>query len=263
MLKKSFAVLALAGSLLLAGCFDVEQSLVLDRNLSGKAGLSMKVDMEPMVLMMLRMQRQMQDQKGEPTAAEIEKAKKEFLASKTSTEKADMAQQKAEMEKGLPQGVRLLDSAFEDKGLQLLARFTLGFDHVSKLKQVHLSKPKEGEEQGMGQPGGQNPFDQPFGDLEIKDQGDTILLTSKPTNPMEEQKKGLGGELTPEMEKQMEEAFKGLRIAWKIEAPFQVLEHNATRKEGNTLVWEYTLANMKDMTAEKAREGIRVKYKKG
>lgn len=262
MRNKLSAVLVLAGSLLLAGCFDVEQSLVLDKNLSGKAGFSMKVNFEPMVLMMLRMQREMQDQKGEPTAAEIEKAKTDFLASKKSEAKPDMAKEKAEMQKNLPPGVKLLEADMKDEGLQLVARVNLAFDHISKLKQVNLSKPKDSE-QGGAPPGPSNPFDQPFADLDIQEQGNTILVTSKPTNPMAEQEQQMGGELTPDMKKQMEEAFKGLRIAWKIQAPFEVIEHNATRKEGNTLIWEYTLDTFEKMKPGETPPPIRVKYKKG
>ncbi len=73
----------------------------------------------------------------------------------------------------------------------------------------------------------------------------------------------MGGELTPDMKKQMEEAFKGLRIAWKIQAPFEVIEHNATRKEGNTLIWEYTLDTFEKMKPGETPPPIRVKYKKG
>lgn len=258
--------LGLAGCLLLAGCFDVEQSLVLQKDLSGKAGFSMKVDLEPMVYMMLMMQRSMEGKEGEPTAAEIEAAKKDFLANAKKTEnKPDPEKQKEELAKSLPAGVKLLDSSFKDEGLKMLGAFTLGFDDVHKLKQVRLSEPKPAEQAQQGPPGTENPFDTPFGDLEITEQGNTILLTTKARNPLEEQKKEMGGEgqVAPEMEKQLEQAFKGLRIAWKIEAPFQVLEHNAHRKDGNTLVWEYTLDSLKTMDPKKAAEGIRVKYKKG
>jgi len=265
MKRMASLLLGLAGCLLLAGCFDVEQSLVLQKDLSGKAGFSMKVDMEPMVYMMLMMQRSMEGKEGEPTAAELEQAKKDFLAKSKKTEsKPDPEQQKKDLAKSLPPGVKLLDSSFQDQGLKLLAAFTLGFDDVHKLKQVRLSEQKPADQQ-QGPPGAENPFDTPFGDLEITEQGNTILLTTKAKNPLEEQKEQMGGEgqVAPEMEKQLEQAFKGLRIAWKIEAPFQVLEHNAHRKEGNALVWEYTLDSMKKMDPKKAAEGIRVKYKKG
>ena len=173
--------------------------------------------------------------------------------------------QKEELAKSLPPGVKLLDSNFKDEGLKILGAFTLGFDDVHKLKQVKLSEPKPAGQEQQGPPGAENPFDTPFGDLEITEQGNTILLTTKPRNPLEEQKQEMGGEgqVAPEMEKQLERAFKGLRIAWKIEAPFQVLEHNAHRKDGKALVWEYTLDSLKAMDPKKAAEGIRVKYKKG
>lgn len=268
MRKKASLMLGLVSCLLLTGCFDVEQSLVLQKDLSGKAGFSMKVDMESMVLTMLQMQRSMTGQEGAPTAAEIEKAKAEFLASKKTEVKMDPAKQKAELEKSLPKGVKLLDSSFTDEGLKMAANFLFGFDNVSKLKQIRFPKEKkEGEaEAAQAGPGSENPFDEPFADLQIVEQGSTLLVTSKATNPMQEQKEQMkesGMSLDPEMEKQIEQAFKGLRIAWKIEAPFEVIEHNATRKQGNTLYWEYTLDTMKKMTAEQAAQGIRVKYKKG
>jgi hypothetical protein len=56
--------------------------------------------------------------------------------------------------------------------------------------------------------------------------------------------------------------FKGLRVAFKITAPFEVLEQNATRKEGNTLIWEYDVARLSTMTADQAKQGIKVRYKK-
>jgi len=96
-MRRNAGLLAsLAASLLLTGCFDVEQSLVLKKDLSGTAGFRMMVNMEPMVLMMVRMQHQMGGKEGEPTAAEIEQAKKEFLASKKTEKGPSPAEQKAE-----------------------------------------------------------------------------------------------------------------------------------------------------------------------
>lgn len=263
MTRRAYLGLGLAGCLL-TGCFDVEQSLVLHKDLSGKAGFSMKVDMEPMVLMMLMMQRSMEGKEGEPSAEEIEAAKKDFLANAKKTEaKPDPEKQKEELANRLPAGVELLDSRIGDEGLKVLAAFTLGFDDVHKLKNIQLSAPKPAGE-AQGPPGPENPFDTPFGDLEVTEQGDTLLVTSKAKNPMDEQKEELsgGGEVSPDMEQQLERAFQGLRIAWRIEAPFEVLEHNAHRRDGNTLVWEYTLDSLKTMDPGKVAEGIRVRYKK-
>lgn len=257
MKKIAGVVLGLTACLVLAGCFDVEQTLTLNKDMSGKTGFSMGVDMEPFVLFMLQMQREMSGQKGELTQAEIDKAKQEFLASRKTemTESAEV--QKAEVEKSLPPGVKLLDSKLEDQGLKMKARFTFGFDDVAKLAQVKL--PSKGE----GGPGASNPYSEPFSNLQVKDEGSTLLLTNKADNPAEAQKAQTEGmDISPEMEKQMKDAFKGLRYTFKVESPFEVVESNATRREGRTLIWEYDLAAFEKMTPEQAAEGIRVRFKK-
>jgi hypothetical protein len=242
-----------------SGCFDVEQTMTLERDLSGKAGFSMHVNMEPMVLFMVRMQREMAGQTGEPTKEEIDKAKAEFLAS--GKKETATPPSKAEIEKQLPKGVKLLDSSFTDEGLKVGARFLFGFDNVSKLSQINISSKKEGEE-AQGPPA-QNPAESPFASLQVKEEGDTILVTSIAMNPVADQKQQAEGmDLSPEMKKQMEDAFKGIRVAFKIDAPFEVLEHNATRKEGRTLIWEYDIKSLEKMTPEQAAQGVRVRYKK-
>lgn len=256
-MKKKMVALGLAVCLLAAaGCFDVEQAMTLQKDLSGKAAFSMTVNMEPMVLFMVRMQREMAGQKGEPTPAEIAKATKEFLASR-KTETTDPEKEKAEMVKSLPPGVKLLDSSLKEDGLKIAANFVFGFDHIFKLSQIHFSK-KDGE-----QTGAKNPFEEPFSGLQVKDEGKTLLLTTEAINPAADQKSQAGEmDLSPEMKKQMEDAFKGLRVAFKIDAPFEVVEHNATRKEGRTLIWEYDLKSLEKMTPEQAAQGVRVRFKK-
>ena len=52
--------------------------------------------------------------------------------------------------------------------------------------------------------------------------------------------------------------FKGLRVAFRITAPFEILEQNAHRKEGNTLIWEFDVKSLEKATPT----GIRVRYRK-
>ena len=166
-----------------SACFDVEQAMKLQKDMSGEVGFSMTVNMEPMVLFMLKMQREMSNQKGEPTAAEIEKAKKEFLASgktKTTTSTA----QKEQMEKSLPAGVKLLSSSVKEDGLKITAKFNLAFDHVSKLADIQM----QGKPDPAAKPGPPNPFDRPFPGLKVTDEGKTLLMTMEATNPAAEQK---------------------------------------------------------------------------
>lgn len=259
MKKIAAAVLGLSG-LVLAGCFDIEQTLTLEKDMSGKAGFSMKVNMEPMVGFMVRMQREMEGKTGEPTAAELEQARKDFLTSKKPETMPDFEKDKKELQQKLPKGVTLLDSSFKDEGLKLDANFLFGFDHVSKLSQIEFPKKQE---EGEAQQGPGNPVESPFNGLKLVDEGKTILITSPTENPVAEQKdQAAQMDLDPEAKKQMEEMFKGLRVAFKITAPFEVVEHNAHRKEGKTLVWEYDLKTFEKMKPEDLAQGVRVRYKK-
>jgi hypothetical protein len=258
-----FAAAAIGAiGLLTAGCFDIEQTLNLEKNMSGKAGFTMKVDMEPMVGFMTRMQRQMEGKTGEPTKAELDEARKQMLASKKTETTNDFEKDKKELQSKLPPGVKLLDSSFKEDGLKIAANFLFGFDNVSKLNQIKF--PKKGEEGGQaGPPGSENPVESPFNGLQVVDEGKTILVTSPTENPIAEQKEQTADmDLTPEQKKQMEDMFKGLRVAFKITAPFEVVEHNAHRKEGNTLIWEYDLKSLEKMKPEQMAQGVRVRYKK-
>jgi hypothetical protein len=264
MKKIAAAVLGLCG-LALAGCFDIEQTLTLEKNLSGKAGFAMKVDMEPMVGFMLRMQREMEGKTGEPTKAELDKARQDFIASKKTEAAPDFEKDKKELQQKLPKGVTLLDSSFNNDGLKIAANFLFGFDNVSKLSEIQFPKKQEegAEQQGPGGGPG-NPVESPFNGLKVVDEGSTILVTSPTENPVADQQKQTDEmmNLDADTKKQMEEMFKGLRVAFKITAPFQVVEHNAHRKEGNTLIWEYDIKTLEKMKPEELAQGVRVRYKK-
>lgn len=260
---RMFAAAALGAlGLLTAGCFDIEQSLSLEKDMSGKAGFTMKVDMEPMVVFMTRLQREMAGKTGEPTKEELDAARKEMMASKKSEPVADFEKDRKELQSKLPKGITLLDSSFKDEGLKIAANFLFGFDNVSKLNQIQFPK-KEEEGQPAGPPGSENPVESPFDGLQVVDEGKTILITSPTENPIADQKEQAADmDLSPEARKQMEEMFKGLRVAFKISAPFEVVEHNAHRKEGNTLVWEYDLKSLEKMKPEQLAQGVRVRYRK-
>lgn len=251
-----------AAGLLTTGCFDIEQTLNLEKDMSGKAGFTMKVDMEPMVLFMTRLQREMAGKTGEPTKEELDQARKEMLESKKSETTGDFEKDKKELQSKLPPGVKLLDSSFKEDGLKIVANFLFGFDNVSKLSQIKFPK-KEEEGEQAGPPGGSNPVESPFNGLQVVDEGKTILVTSPAENPVaEEKKQATDMDLDPAAKKQMEEMFKGLRVAFKITAPFEVVESNAHRKEGNTLIWEYDLKSFETLKPEQLAQGVRVRYKK-
>lgn len=259
MKKTAAAALGLC-ALVLAGCFDIEQTLTLEKNMSGKAGYSMKLDMDPMVAFMAGMKRGMEGKEGPPTAEEIAAVREEMIASRKAQTTVPT---KAEIEKKLPKGITLLDSKIHDDGLKFGVDMLFGFDHVSKLHEIALKEepPAGAQEAGPGQ--ASTPMDSPFGGLQFKDEGDTFLVTSPTSNPLAEQTEQASQmELSPEDKKQVEDMLGKLRVAFKITAPFEVVEHNAHRKEGNTLVWEYDLDSFEKMKPEELSQGVKVRYKK-
>jgi hypothetical protein len=254
-MRRLGALVLLASAPFMTACFDIEQSLTLERNLSGKAGFTMKVDMEPMVLFAAQMKRSMDGKEGPPTAAELDEARKEMLASKTTSATTDFAKDRKELEQSLPAGVTLLDATVKEDGLKVAATLLFGFDQVSKLSAIKLPK------KDAAGPSESNPVDTPFDGLKIVDEGATILITSKPQNPMADAKDQMpGGD--PAMAKQMMDLFKGLRVAFKITAPFAIVEQNAHRKEGNTLIWEFDMKSLTTLTPAQLDQGIRVRYRK-
>jgi hypothetical protein len=258
--RPAVSLLAIVAIAVLTGCFDIEQSLVLNKDLSGKAGFRMAIDFEPMVLVMLQMQREMDGKKGAPTAEEIAKAKTDFLKESSSKSEGPTAEEQKEFEKKLPEGVKLLDQKVTQDGMKMITNIVFGFTDPSKLALIDLPK-KEG-----ASPQDKSVIDKPFDGLVVKDEGKTILITSKPADPMsgvEQGTKESGGPENKEMEAMVRNAMKGLRVAYRIEAPFKVVESNATRREGNTLIWEYTLETFEKMQKTGMKDlGVFVRFKK-
>jgi hypothetical protein len=230
-----------AAALLLAGCFDVEQTISLQRDLSGKAGFRMTVDLEPMVVIMAGMQHSMSGKTGEPTPAEIEQARKEFLEQQKkdapAAKQQEHAEQKAKLEQSLPPGVKLLSSSIDEQGLKIVVRFEFGFDDVRKLTRIKMP-----EKSGEGSGPAKNPYQEPFAGLKVVDEGSTLLVTLggvDPASPLKNQDaKGAPGAESPEMQKALAAAFQNARFAFKLDSPLQVVETNATRRDGHTLYWE-------------------------
>jgi hypothetical protein len=250
------AVLGLA-AFATSACLQVEQTLTLERDLSGKAGFAMNLDMESLVPIMATLKKSTDGKGGVPTAAELAEARKELLSSQKS-EKSDFEKEKKEFESQLPAGVTLLDAQAKEDGLKMAASFLLGFDQVSKLSQIQF--PKSGSQPDAM---GTNPVDSPFGGLKVVTEGQTILVTTPVENPLAEQQ-----EKTSQMPMDaaalglIQQMFKGVRMVVKITAPFDVVEHNAHRREGTTLIWDYDFLNLQKLTPEQMKAGVRVRFRR-
>ena len=247
------------------GCFEVEQSIELKRDLSGTANFKLGVDMEPMVIIMAKVQKEMSGDKSPLTAADIAAAKADFKKNeKKSTSVTEDPRKEAEG--GLPPGVKLLDVSVAEKEFGVTTNMKFAFDKLSSLVGVKLGTKKEGE--GPADPMKKSVLDTPFQGLEVSETASTISIHTTPQNPADKVKSEAseqGPKLDADTEKMMNDAFKNLRVAWKITAPFEVVSSNATRKEGNTLIWEYDFAKLQKLAASKKgldEMGVKVTYRK-
>ena len=252
-------------ALFATGCFEVEQSIELKKDLSGTANFKLGVDMEPMITIMAKMQKEMGGDKSPLTKEEIAAAKADFKKNeKKSTGTAEDPRKQAEG--GLPPGVKLLDVSVKEKEFGVTTEMKFSFDKLSSLVGVKLGTKKEGD--GPADPTKKSILDSPFKGLEVSETRTTISIHTKPQNPAEKVKAETseqGPKMDAETEKMMNDAFKNLRVAWKITAPFEVVSSNATRKEGNTLIWEYDFAKFQQIAASKQPLddlGVNVTYKK-
>lgn len=248
---------------LLLGCFDIEQGIELNSDYSGTTTFNFIVDMEPMVLIMASMTKAFSGDESPLTAEEIEAARADFLAQREAEEDDEFSFDRQETEEKLPEGVRLLSFEPVDEGLRFGARMKLEFDHYSKLQEIDFGAGEAQEEPSMG-PSKPDALERPFAGLVFTDEGDTMLVTSPAENPLTdlEEDNPMAGEDMGELEDMMKESFESLRMATSLTLPFEIVEHNATRVDGDTLWWEYDLASFETLTPEQLAEGIRVRFKK-
>lgn len=246
---KKLLALAAGSTLLLGGCLDIDYGLAIDRDLSGTAALDVEIDLERMAYVSAKMQRMFGGQEGEPTSEELAAARQE-LVSQMEEEDLDDEELRREIEEDLPAGVRLLSAEHGQEALKRRISLKLAFDHIERLNAVDM-RPDGAQ---MGEDSGSRPF----GDLEVVDEGRTLLITNAPINPVRGSEESVGA--MPGMEGFLGTAFEGLRVSFSIQTPFQVVEHNATRADGNTLVWEF---GVDDLSPEGETPGtIRVRYRK-
>src|SRR6185436_8716828 len=161
------------------GCFEIEQSINLQKDLSGTADFHLGIDMEPMVVVMAQFAREMEGKKGPITAAELAKAKADFKKSKTSKKSTSAEPTKEDMAKELPKGVKILDFKATEKEFGVATDIKFGFDKLSQLVGVKMPSKKS----ESADPTDKSIIDTPFEGLEVIEKGDTITIRTKPTNP--------------------------------------------------------------------------------
>ena len=249
------SLVVVAAVLLLTGCFEIEQSINLEKDLSGTADFHLGIDMEPMVVVMAQFAREMEGKKGPMSAAELAKAKADFKKSMVSKKSSEAPPSKEDVAKELPKGVKVLDFKATEREFGVATDIKFGFEKLNQLIGVKLAS-KEG-----GDPTQKNVIDTPFEGLELIEKGDTITIRTKPTNPADKvsEQAADGPKLDKDTEKLIKDAFGKMRVVYRLTAPFTVVSHNATRKEGNTLIWEYDLKKFEEMSKSNKLDDMSVK----
>lgn len=264
-MRSLYRILTLGLALTAAGCFQIEQHISLDRDLSGTADFRMTMDMETMVPVIASMNRAFSGKQGPPTEEDMQQAREELregMEADVETEEPDLE----EMRRDLPGGVRLLDARFAQDDLVNRIGLDFAFDHLRDLTEVSFAEKDGGKGRRGGPPEEEDPAENPFGNIEIVEEGNTLVIRS--VNPVEEvsqQQEQMGGAgMTQGMGEAMEAMFQGMRVVFTLEAPFDVVEHNATRVEGHRLVWEYDADDFEGAMEGRAApdEGIFVRYRK-
>lgn len=258
-MRRSLLVAGLV--LLLTGCFEIEQSIHLQKDLSGTADFHLGIDMEPMIVVMAQFGREMEGKKGPMTADELAAAKADFKKSMTR-KKSSEPPSKAELAKELPKGVKVLDFKATEKEFGVATDIKFGFEKLTQLVGVKMPSTKK----ESGDPTDKNVIDTPFEGLELIEKGDTVTIRTKPVNPADKvnEQASDAPKLDAETEKIIRDAFGKMRVVYRVTAPFTVVKHNATRREGNTLIWEYDLKRFEEMSKKKNLDdmSVMVTYKR-
>lgn len=254
-MKKTIALLSVV---LLAGCFEIDHAITLQQDLSGTADFHLGVDMEPMVVVMAQFAREMEGKTGPITEEELAKARADF---KKNEKESDSGKEptREEIEESLPEGVKLLDFKVAERDFGVATDFKFAFDRVNRLVGVKLPS------KGGDDPTQKNVIDSPFEGIELIEDGDTLTLRTKPQNPTAAVEKEAEGapKLDSATEKMIRDAFGKMRVTYRITAPFTIVSHNATRRQGDTLIWEYDLERFEKMSEQNIEEmGVRVTYKR-
>ncbi|HEX4964729.1 MAG TPA: tetratricopeptide repeat protein [Thermoanaerobaculia bacterium] len=196
-----------------------ERTVMLAPDLSGTARVINILNMETLVGVAAENQ----------SAAEGAAMREKWATQLKNSEKA-LPRWRASIEKGLPQGVKLVGAWQKTEGLKSTTTFAFSFDNVAKLARIDLRSP--GDKAAAK--------DRPFAELSFTVQGDALLVTSQPAEP-------------PRGKNAME------IVAYRLETPLEVLEANATRREGSTLIWEFDPYQIQ--TTGKVPAEVRVRFK--
>ena len=260
------SAIGLCFALVTAGCMDMESGVTFNKDLTGKATFKMTMDMEPFVMNMLQMQNKAQGKTSVPTAQELE-----AMSAGMMSQLGDGMIDVATLKNTLPPGVTLVDSNQTPEGLKLRMNFTFAFTDATKLPLIALSP--NSRIAAAGATGGGKPL-KPFESLEFTDEGATMLIASKApavpaagVDPAKAKADALAG--IDSSKAQLDQLGMGgmlqdmkVRVAFRFDVQFTVVEHNAPAKDGTTYMWEMKIDSLDSIDKLPTPPSMKLRFNK-
>lgn len=214
-------------TLMAVGCMQVDYGIVLEDDLSGTADLDMTIDLDRIAYSAALIQAAFEGTGGPPTDEQVEAARERILSEMDSEEDYNATELRAEIEPDLPDGMTLRYAEEERDELKQTVRLGFAFDHVDRLRDFEMR-----DDDGDHVPGVED--SKPFEGLEIIERGNEVIVRNEPFDPIDDM-----SDSPMVSEKMIGNMMKDLSVTFRLETPFDVVEHNATRKDGRTLIWVF------------------------
>jgi len=221
----------------LAACIDLEKSVTLEKDLSGRASYSLAIDVDQAARLSLESGGGRYSRGEAPSKAVLKEAKKRLLhpGGDPADDPFDFDFQLRSLEKRAPKGVTIRERKTWDRNPYRGMSFGCAFDRLAEL--ADLAFPSVLGPQ----------LDKPFGDLRVVDEGGTLLVSDEVVTLFDVRDGKPASPNGPLDWKQAEGRFAGYRFAFKLTSPLPVVDSNATRHAGDTSTWEVDLAGLKDI----------------
>ncbi len=140
---------------------------------------------------------------------------------------------RAEIESDLPDGMTLVYADEVRDELKRSVRLGFSFDHVDRLRDFEMRDDDRDHVPGVA-------HSQPFEGLEVIERGNEVIVRNEPMDPIDAM-----SDSPMVSERMIDNMMKDLSVTFRLETPFEVVEHNATRRDGRTLIWVFDYERLK------------------
>jgi hypothetical protein len=226
-----------------AACLDMEAGVAFNQDMTGKASFKMSMDLAPFVAKLMDA---MAARSGTPPPPELMATMQTQLATELGSGIVDVEQ----LKKTLPEGVTLADSSQTFTDMKMVMTFTFGFKDVATLTQIALPQVSRPNMNAVPK----TPL-KPFEMFVFTDDGKTMTITTKSNAANGDAAPGADAKgkddakaAMAQAKAQLDQAGLGsmlegasVRAAYRFDVSQTVIEQNATRKEGNSYIWEMKL----------------------